>query len=292
MFRIKILAAFIASVGFLAYAGSKIPEGPKARMRDSLAETSWPFDKSLFEELESYGQNSQDQEDSSSEQLAQKRQLNRLDLFLQLLGEYKLNAPWITKDFMELSVQEFEVAWKEVMDILTKPERRWFYFCDKEEDFYEEDYWIKFLWQCNYFDSWLNQTYVDVTTHELLYKEEAAKVPERVVPIMQYWEFMSSTLKEGAELPYMQFYAFFIDCLSYFFCKAVDNAYQVIGDTANYNQSLQVAKKCLEKINLYLTKVKTGRLHVSYQLTVKKYQEILDLLEQERLIHMLGGLYV
>ncbi len=287
MFRIKLFISFIASIGFLAYAGSEIPESPK----DTVEDSSWSFD-SLFEELEKYEKTSQATEGSSSVVPQKKQPVSRIDSFLRMLGNYKLNAPWITQEFMELPVDEFTIAWKEVMDIFTKPERRWFYFCDKEEDFYEEDYWIKFLWQCQYFDSWLNQTYIDVSTNELLYKEEAAKVPERVLPIMQYWDLMGSALKENSDSMFLQFYAFFVDCLSYGFCKAVDSAYQMINDSAGYNQSLQVAKKCLEKINYHITKIKTERLLASYQLTVKKYQEVLDLLEQERLMYVLGELYV
>jgi hypothetical protein len=215
-----------------------------------------------------------------------------LATFLQSLEQYRLNAYWITKDFMQLSVDEFEKAWLEVVTILSHPEKRWFYFCDKKDDFYEEDYWAKFLRECVLYDAWITKTYVDIATGELLYKEEADRTPERVMLLSDYWAlFANKNESTVGNHPNTQFYAFFIDCLSHFYCRAVDEAYYALSDTNAYNSSILAAKLCLERINRYLPKIKASHIMVSYQLTVKKYQEVIDLLEQERLRHLLGELY-
>jgi hypothetical protein len=213
-----------------------------------------------------------------------------LESFLQSLQDYRPTAYWITKDFMELSIQEFEMAWKTVMDIITWPEQRWFYFCDKEQDYSEEQYWLKFLVQCQCYDAWLTQTYVDLATGELLYKEEAAKNTERATSLIQYWDLLAS-MTPGAEQPYVPLYAFFVDCLSYFFCQSVDNAHQSLSDTATYNLCIKAAKICLNKINKYMEKLKSSKLFPVYQLTIKKYPEILELLEHEQLKQLVGELY-
>jgi hypothetical protein len=205
---------------------------------------------------------------------------NELVPFLDLLHEYRLNAPWVTQELMELPVEEFEGAWQEVVDILTKTERQWFYFCDKEQDFDSDQYRHKCLWQCHYYDSWLNRVCIDLAQAELVYKTNQSN-SKNIIPIFDYWQIMNQLGSESGMVAYQQFYAFYIDCLSYIFCQAVDYAYQSRSALNAYCACLATSKVCLEKISKLMNHIKASKFYATYHLTLKRYHEVVSLLEEE-----------
>lgn len=208
------------------------------------------------------------------EQTSEISDKSNLNAFLKLLEEYRPNAPWITQEFMHLSLEEFDVAWEKVVELLTNENKRWFYFCDREQDFNAESYWQQCEWQCRYYDAWLTKVRVNIDKLELTYKNKYSF--ENSISILEYWKLTGQKV-----LTYYQFYAFYIDCLSHFFCQSVDFAHQSRSDISFYFTCIVVAKLCLEKMNKLMQRIKPSKFYATYKLTLKRYQEVFNLLEAE-----------
>lgn len=205
--------------------------------------------------------------------------------FLKDLEVYRPNAPWIIQDLMKLSFADFENAFSTIIDIFTKPDKRWFYFNDKEEGFENDDYWYQSIWQAQFYDNWLSHLYIDLKNRKLIYKSSFVILPKGIVSFAQYVE-ISLNFPEQSKLSksYYQFYAFYIDCFSYFFCQMILAAYKVMNENKLYNSYINIAKKCIEKINNLLLKIKSSRFYNMYYIALKKYREIIKLLEEEKLL--------
>lgn len=213
------------------------------------------------------------------------------DSFVDSLQMYRPNAPWITEELMFLPLNDFNRAWSELIDIFTKQNRRWFYFCDTEKDFHQDNYWYQCLLQCKYYDSWLETVVVNKKDTgqkkkiDLLYLREIDENNlETVVPLAKYWQDIAEQqdIKEPLAA-YYQFYAYYFDCVSHFFCQSVFLSYQYLTDDELYKSTLKAGKLCLKKINSLLYKLKNSPFHDKYQIVAKRYTEIMNLLESEYL---------
>lgn len=205
-------------------------------------------------------------------------QLDSVEVFRSDLKKYKPNAPWITESFMDMNLMQFSNAFKHTVKILTVPQRRWFYFSDSSTNFEQDNYWAESLWQCIHYEQWMSKLSLD--KDQLVYKDaQHTKIP--YIKILTNIE--QSKLGKNLVNKYYQFYAFFIDCLSNFFCKAVYECYSSLDDPNTYKFSLDLAKKCLSKMKLNLQIIKKSKFfYPSYKMTLDSYKNILALLQAEK----------
>lgn len=211
--------------------------------------------------------------------------------FFKSLEEYRLNAPWVERELLCLNIQDFDLAFKEVIDIISKEDRRWWYFCDNKNDFNQDDYWNKCLWQCIHYDNWLSNVYVDLINNELIFKDNnESGAPQGTVSLIQYWHIMGQDQEENSEHYINQFYVFFLDCLSHLFCESIDNAYKFTNDYDFYKNYMDTARKSLNLFEKNLKKIKASKYYQKYQLSLNRFKEILSLLEQEKILEILSDL--
>ncbi len=210
-----------------------------------------------------------------------------LDCFIKSLGNYRPNAVWISQDLMRLPFDDFEKGFKEVVDIFTHPDRRWFYFCDNQIDFKSHDYLYKSLWQCGYYDKWMSSLYVDLNNKiffdELLFNGYIGNNQDSVLPFSNY---IKQLVKENKYTllvnAYWQFYAFYIDCLSDLYCQLIYAAYENIKDHKIYDMYFSGLRKVVNKLEKLVTKLAGSLFYNNYMFSVKRLKEILKFLEQEK----------
>ena len=213
------------------------------------------------------------------------RQSSQLDFFLKLLQEYRPSAPWITQELLELSFNDFEKALSAVIELLTQAEKRWFYFCDKPQGYDQDAYWQQCLWQCMYYTQWLERLYV-TSQGELFYKDsDTTRVPALACSVFEYISMMNPEKNNGDHPVYM-LYAFYADCLAHFFCLSVDYASRSREDTTLYISSWVSSKVCLERLERVLEQLQDTRWYAPYYLTIKRYQEVYRLLDEEFLFSL------
>lgn len=212
----------------------------------------------------------------------------KLTAFLQLLQEYRPNAPWITQELLELSWDEFEQAFTEVVQLLTRAEKRWFYFCDKPQDYDQDAYWQQCLWQCMYYIQWLERLFI-LPSGELFYKEtETTSVPVLACPVAEYITMHTSKNqdKNRGEHALYTLYAFYADCLAHFFCFSVDYASRERDNAQLYISCWVTSKLCLEKLEKVVEQLKDTSWYGPYYLSLKRYQEVYALLDEEFLLSL------
>jgi hypothetical protein len=207
-------------------------------------------------------------------------QAGELEKFLESLKQYRPNAPWITQDLLELPVEGFEIGWREVMLNLTQADKRWFYFCDKEQDFDQERYWHQCLWQCSYYDQWFDKLYVDAATGILVYKTIDKTLPANSFSVFDYAR-VAKMMNSAQDTFLADFYAFYFDCIAHFFCCSVDLAYKAQDVVEIYSKCWLIGRLCMERLETILIKNNESSWYPVYSLMFKRYQEVYALLEEE-----------
>lgn len=203
-----------------------------------------------------------------------------LPQILDLFKEYCLNAPWVTNECMELRAGEFDIVWKEIVKLLTTSENRWYYFCDKLEDFESEDHWKQCVWQCRVYDEWMHRLFIDLVTGELIIKNKGAKGSLDTVSIFEYLSMMNETENKNESVN-TQFYAFYVDCLTHLFEEYVTCVKEYADDKTLSQQYWSLAMACLDKFDKIMNKLRSTSKYNTYQLTVKRLREIILLVEEE-----------
>jgi len=205
--------------------------------------------------------------------------IDQLALFKDDLNKYKPNTPWITQSFMDMNLKQFSKAFGKTIKFLTVPQKRWFYFSNSPKNFDPEGYWPECLWQCIYLEKWMSGLSMD--KDQLVMKD--ANYPKiSFIKIITTIEQLG--LSENLVNKYYQFYAFYTDCLSHFFCTAVYSCYGSLDDANLYKMFLATAKKSLSKMKQNLLILKKSKLFYSnYKLTLDSYKKILSLLEAEKI---------
>lgn len=210
---------------------------------------------------------------------------DQLQIFRDDLKKYKPNAPWIIENFMCMDLKQFSTAFKYTVKILTVPQKRWFYFSNSPVNFDPENHWAECLWQCVYFEQWMSGLSMD--ENRLIYKD----VNHIRMPFIKILTNIEQ-LGEGKNLinKYYQFYAFYTDCLSNFFCKAVYSCYGSMDDSNAYKLFLATAKKSLGKMKQNLIILKKSKFfYANYKMTLDSYKKILALLEAEKIKTYIGS---
>lgn len=203
-----------------------------------------------------------------------------LNQVLGQLKQYRLNAAWIADECMFLKIEQFDIVWGEVVDILTQSERRWFYFCDKPEDYSDETYWKYAVWQCHVYDEWLSKLCLDIKTNELLVFDKKAAQVKQLATIFDYWDFKAKI--ESKEKKYYQFYAFYVDVLTKLYNEYINNAKEQINDFKEFARLFDLAKECLASIESCLERIRECKQYPQYLFAFKSLHEIFEILKQER----------
>lgn len=210
--------------------------------------------------------------------------LDALTLFKEDLRIYKPTAPWITDSFMDMDFQQFGVAFKYIVKILTLPQERWFYFTHSPTGFDPENYWAECLWQCYYYERWMGS--LSLTDNKLIYKDSNN---QRIPFLAILARIENASMGNKLVNKYYQFYAFYTDCLSHFFCNAVYSCYESLDNVQTYKSFLGIAKKCLSKMKQNLSVLKKSKLfYPAYKMTFDNYKTILSLLEAEKLKNLVS----
>lgn len=241
------------------------------------------------------------------------KQIDCLQIFKNDLNKYKPNAPWITESYMSMNLKQFSCAFKKVIKILTVPQKRWFYFSDNSQGFNPDNFWAECLWQCVRYEEWMSKLSFSDFTLESLKKIKANAlnfdnldhtIQDKIqlaykdasntrIPFIKILTDIEQ-LKLGKNLvnKYYQFYAFYNDCLSNFFCQSVYSCYSALDDQASYKKYLEGAKEILKKMKQNLQILKKSKLfYPSYKMTLDSYKNILALLEAEKIKTYLGSRY-
>ncbi|MBA3954315.1 hypothetical protein H0X48_03305 [Candidatus Dependentiae bacterium] len=209
---------------------------------------------------------------------------NSIENFMQQLQDYKPNAPWISHELLQLSLKDFERGWSEAIDMLTRSERRWFYFCDREVDFDQERYWQQCVWQCQYYDRWLKKLYVDIGSSELIVKTIQTRLPAGALSIFEYWQLTGALETNSKAAAVHKLYMFYFDCLAHFFCQSIDLASKSKDAFGLYASCWAVSKLCLKELDTIILQFADTKWYPKYQLMLKRYQEVYALLEEEFLV--------
>ncbi len=202
-----------------------------------------------------------------------------LNSFKSDLKKYKPNAPWITESFMSMDLNQFNQTFKHIMEMLTNPKKRWFYFCNDPKEFEIDNHWADCLWQCIFYERWMNTVCIE---DNRLIDKKWAEIKINIPFVKTLATIESLSLGENLINIYYQFYAFYIDCLSNFFCRAVYSCYSFLDDQKLYRLFLSTAKKSLAKMKSNLRIISKSKFYPSYKLTIDNYKDILMLLEEER----------
>lgn len=202
-----------------------------------------------------------------------------LQLFKEDLKKYKPNAPWIIEYFMDMNLEKFGSAFKNMVKILTVPHKRWFYFSDSPKNFDPENYWAECLWQCMYYEQWMSQLSMD--KDKLINKDlnHPKIVFSKIIDNIENLGLGKNLMNK-----YYQFYAFYTDCLSHFFCQAVYACYGSMEDQSSYKLFLNAAKKSLSRMKQNLVILRKSKFfYPNYKMTLDSYKKILSLLEAEKI---------
>lgn len=193
--------------------------------------------------------------------------------------EYRLNAPWITKECEQLYLEDFELVWQEIVELLTTTKKRWFYFCDKPEDFDVHDYWKYCLWQCKTFHEWLQKVYIDPQTTELLIYDKQSPESAQAVSLFDYW--LAQPAVPGKETAYHQFYAFYIDCVTQVYKEYIECAQDARADAEEFRGYFSLGLVSMDVIEKLLERIKNTRWYNKYHLDSKVLREVLTVLEDD-----------
>lgn len=201
--------------------------------------------------------------------------------FMQQLQEYKPNAPWITYELLQLSVEDFEQGFSQAIDMFTQSSRRWVYFDVKQTAFDQDRYWRQCLWQCQYYDQWLKKLYVDTDTGELIIKTIQTRLSESACSIFEYWQLTGTLQSQSSIAAVHKLYMFYFDVLAHFFCQSIDLAYKSQDAIELYAQCWSVSKLCLKELEAVIAHLMDTKWYPKYQLMLNRYQEVAVLLEEE-----------
>lgn len=195
------------------------------------------------------------------------------------LKKYRLNAPWLIEECMFLKIDQFDIVWAEIIDILTQAERRWFYFCDKPEDYSDEIYWKYALKQCELYDSWLGKLCLNVKTFELCLYDP--KMPANTVaPIFNWWDMLAKQF--GTEKKYYAFYSFYFDCLTHIFNEYINYGKEEINNSERFKHYFTLAGNYLHIMEKCLQKLRDSKQFAQYIFAYRSLQQIYALLEKEK----------
>jgi hypothetical protein len=194
------------------------------------------------------------------------------------LEKYRLNAPWLIDELSVLKIEQFSLLWKEIVDILTHAERRWFYFCDKPEDYTDELYWAHAYKQCEQYDQWLDKLCINKLNELVVYDDKTMRAyRDQLIPLLSYWH----NTDFDQEINF-KFYSFYFDCVTHIFNECINNGKEEINNDQQFKYFYNQARTCLVTMQKCLQKLSAAQQFPQYLFAYKSLHQIYELLEQEK----------
>ncbi len=183
---------------------------------------------------------------------------------------------WIMKAFVLLPLDDFDKAWE--LFVTTVRVDAWKFFVNNKKKYSEKKYRDLFIVHCAKYDIFLKNLLVDVKNKRLILATGAEKAQylkqSGVITLFLYWQAKKDT-------KYQHFYAFYFDLLA-------DQLYETITigycnhDTSDYFAFYKKAKLCFTRMVRVFQLLRGGEYDGPYAYHVKRYKEVLDILQKER----------
>lgn len=235
------------------------------------------------ENFDLFGSGQKDQNYSQEDN----KENNKGEEFLNQLKLYRPNAFWITQEFMTLTADQLSKSFCEVIKLLADKNFQHIYFDIKEkldQDILDDYKFNKrCIWQCEIYHKWLKNVYVNILepNGKPYFRDRSIQLNNDFVKLTDHWH---ETGQEETLKAYMQFYAFFFDCLSREFYWQISYAYKVINDLNEFGQSTELIDKLyanMEELILKISEFKDQRLAKNYITNFKRYESVIMTLKQE-----------
>ncbi len=190
---------------------------------------------------------------------------------------------WIVAAFVSLPLDDFDKAWELFVTTLRVNPKK--FFVNNKEVYSEKKYRETFLAHCYQYDEFLKNLLIDVKNKRVLLatgseKTQRLKQPG-VVTVFQYWQAKKNT-------SYQHFYAFYFDTLVIQLYETITTAYHE-HDTSEYPALYKKAKQYKTLITRVFKRLSGGEYDSRYAYHVKRYKEVLDILQKERRLQK-GGI--
>ena len=198
-----------------------------------------------------------------------------LEHFKEDLVLYYIEPNWVLPALLAMPLDQFDQAWKELMAILRY--RSWFCFVSDQKNYSEKKYREQFLACCNHYDKFLRDLVVDVRGQRVFLtggKVSFYTQQPGIITIFQYWQ-----AKKNVE--YQHFYAFYFDRTAAHYVEAISNLFFQL-DSPDYVQLRQKTYDTYSVLVGIFVRLKGGEYDSRYAQHLRRYDEVLDLLEKER----------
>jgi len=188
--------------------------------------------------------------------------------FLYNVKNCYCSADWICKDFEQMSLPDFIVAWQQLIEIISFPQRRWFYAYDSSKDYAQrarhysnferydreslDSEWLK---ECDQYHQFLVTYYFD-TKHNVIRKKEQ-KVGKKPIRLNKRYVVLEELVSQMAPQAYFAFYLFFFEQLANVMLKKLNYLYHedeldfdhVVQLFKHQNLMTRIYRTCLHKTN-------------------------------------------
>ena len=199
-------------------------------------------------------------------------------LFAQFSTDFEkfyVDPGWIVAAFTSLPLDDFDKAWELFVTTLRVSPKK--FFVSSKEVYSEKKYRETFLAHCYQYDDFLKSLLVDVKNKRLIFagaeKAQYLKQPG-VITVFQYWQAKKNTT-------YQHFYAFYFDMLVAQLYETITIGYRN-HDTSDYPALYKKAKLHMALIVRAFHSLRGGEYDGRYAYHLKRYKEVLDILQKER----------
>ena len=207
-------------------------------------------------------------------------------LFAQFSTDFEkfyVDPGWIVAAFVSLPLDDFDKAWELFVTMLRVSPKK--FFVSDKEVYSEKKYREIFLAHCYQYNDFLKNLLVDVKNKRLMLamgteKTQYLKQPG-VVTVFQYWQAKKNTTCQ-------HFYAFYFDTLVIQLYETITTAYRE-HDTPDYPALYKKAKGYSTLLAVLFKRLRGGEYDGRYAYHLKRYKEVLDILQKERKLQE-GGL--
>jgi len=204
--------------------------------------------------------------------------------FIADMEKYSIEPGWVVVAFLEMELTEFDKAWEHFMSVLH--DAPWKFFANRSKDYSEKKCRELFIAHCAQYDVFLQNLLVDVANKRLFLVTGAEKTNAlkkgTVITVWQYWKMKKTN-------SYQHFYAFYFDRIIMQLYETVITAW-CQHDTPDYFALHKRAHSYSNKLHAIFKHLKSGMYDERYAYHLKRYQELLELLQKERKEHMAGAL--
>lgn len=192
------------------------------------------------------------------------------------LEKFYVEPGWVISSLVKLSIDDFDKAWE--LFVTTIRMNPWKFFVNKKDDYSDKKYREQFIAQCDLYDQFLRDLLVDVQNKRLILATGTEKKnylkESGVITMFQYWQAKKIT-------SYHHFYAFYFDQMAAQLIETITNGY-CQHDTTDYPVLYKKAKVLLSELGGIFKRLRGGDYDGRYAYHLKRYKEVLAVLQQER----------